>query len=70
MLDVQRAAIALGVSRSLVYALLKSGKLQGLRVGVRGRGKWVIEESDLARFRESCKSRQAVTENESEFKWL
>lgn len=43
------------VSPSLVYALLKRGLLPGIRVGVNGRGKWIVEAADLERFLSSRK---------------
>ena len=33
------------VSRSLIYSLLKQGKLEAVRIGCRGKGKWLIEQT-------------------------
>ena len=48
MLTVKDAAGRARVSPSLVYALLRKRKLKAMRVGCRGRGKWLIEESDFS----------------------
>lgn len=55
MLTPKQAAGRACVSVSLIYALLRSKRLPGYRVGVRGRGKWLIEESELDGFLASCK---------------
>lgn len=57
----QQAADRIGVSRSLVYALIAEGRLRCIRVGRRGRrGKIVIEPSDvdelIAALREECRA--------------
>ena len=54
-IDLAPAARA-RVSRSLVYALLRRGLLPAMRIGARGRGKWVIDAADLERFLASCKT--------------
>ncbi|MBA4066193.1 MAG: hypothetical protein C0501_21260 [Isosphaera sp.] len=43
------------VSLSLVYALLHSGKLKGMRIGCRGRGKWLVDPADYDAFIATCK---------------
>ncbi len=43
------------VSLSLIYALLQQRKIPALRIGVRGRGKWLVEEEDLDGFLANCK---------------
>jgi excisionase family DNA binding protein len=55
-LTVKQAAARACVSKSLLYALLKSGRLAGVRIGCRGRGTWRVEESVLDAFLEDCKS--------------
>lgn len=53
---VKQAAERAHVSRSLIYALLRTGRLKALRIGCRGRGKWLIEEEVLAAFVEECRA--------------
>ncbi|QEL17660.1 helix-turn-helix domain-containing protein [Limnoglobus roseus] len=55
-LTVKQAAERAQVSRSLVYGLLRTGRLKALRIGVRGRGKWLIEVEELDAFLESCRA--------------
>lgn len=43
------------VSLSLVYAVLRSGRLPSMRIGCRGRGKWLVEPGDFEAWMESCK---------------
>jgi excisionase family DNA binding protein len=45
-MNVRQAADRLEVSQSLVYELLKAGKLHGSRHGL-GRGTWRISEEQL-----------------------
>ncbi len=54
-LTPKEAAQRMCVSLSLVYALLQKRKIPAYRVGVRGRGKWLIEEEDLDGFLATCK---------------
>lgn len=54
-LTPKQAAEQMGVSLSLVYQLLRHRKVPAYRVGVRGRGKWLIEEEDLDRFLATCR---------------
>jgi excisionase family DNA binding protein len=51
----REAAEKLGVSQSLIYGVLKAGKLKGMRVGCRGRGKWLIDPNDFEAWKQSCK---------------
>lgn len=51
----KQAAERMGVSLSLVYQLLQQRRIPAYRVGVRGRGKWLIEEPDLNEFLASCR---------------
>lgn len=53
---VKQAAERAHVSRSLIYALLRTGRLKALRIGCRGKGKWLIEEDTLAAFVEECRA--------------
>jgi excisionase family DNA binding protein len=43
---VKEAAVRLDINRSLVYELLRAGKLQGSRHGL-GRGTWRVSEEQL-----------------------
>jgi excisionase family DNA binding protein len=54
-LTPKQAAARACVSVSLIYALLRNGRLLALRVGVRGKGKWLIRSEDLDAFLASCK---------------
>lgn len=54
-LTPKQAAERIGISLSLVYQLLQQRKIPAYRVGLRGRGKWLIEEEDLERFLDSCR---------------
>lgn len=55
-ISVKEAAVRLGVSPSLVYALCASGRLNHYRVGV-GRGTIRIEEADLAAVKQTVSGR-------------
>lgn len=55
MLTPLQAAKRANVSLSMIYALLRAGRLPGYRVGCRGKGKWLIREEDLDGFLASCK---------------
>jgi excisionase family DNA binding protein len=54
-LTVKEAAAHARVSPSMVYALLKARKIPALRVGCRGRGKWLIRLEDLEEFLVGCR---------------
>ncbi len=54
-LTPKQASERMCVSLSLVYQLLQQRRLPAYRIGVRGRGKWVIEEADLEAFLAECK---------------
>ena len=51
---VKQAASRLNVSPSLIYALLRQHKLAAARIGCRGKGKWLVEEAEVERYRASC----------------
>jgi excisionase family DNA binding protein len=55
LLTVKEAAAHARVSPSLIYALLKARKIPALRVGCRGKGKWLISVEDLDGFLAGCK---------------
>lgn len=54
-LTAKQAAARACVSLSLIYGLLQKGRLPALRVGVRGKGKWLIHPEDLDAFLATCK---------------
>jgi excisionase family DNA binding protein len=55
-LTVKQAAAFACVSQSLIYALLKSGRLDAVRIGCRvGKGKWLVKQEALTAFLETCK---------------
>lgn len=56
VLTPKQAARRATVSRSLVYAWLKAGRLPGYRLGARGRGKWLIRTLDLDLFLDACRA--------------
>jgi excisionase family DNA binding protein len=68
-LTPKQAAERLSVSLSLVYQLLRQRKIPAYRVGVRGRGKWLIEEEDLNGFLATCKVEELKLD-ESNLKFL
>ena len=55
MISPREAATRLGVSISLVYQLCREMALKHYRIGGRGkRGRILIEESELDRYRAAC----------------
>jgi excisionase family DNA binding protein len=58
------------VSLSTVYALLNSGRLKGFRVGVHGRGKWLVKWEDWEAFLATCKVSEWPQEKEGELKFI
>lgn len=61
-LTPKQAAVRANVSRSLIYSLLRQGKLPAARIGCRGRGKWLISPEDLETYMEQCKvTREPLT---------
>jgi excisionase family DNA binding protein len=55
-MNVRQAAEQLEISAALVYQLVREGRLGHLRIGAAGsRGKIVISDSDIERFRESVR---------------
>ena len=55
LLTIKDVARRLSVAPSTVYALVESGKLVSLRIGI-GRGTIRFKESDLERFLDACSS--------------
>ncbi len=45
-----------GVSQSVIYGLIRQGRLVAYRVGCRGRGKYLIDESDWEKFLAACRT--------------
>lgn len=59
------------VSLSTVYSLLRSRRLPGFRVGVHGKGKWLVRWEDWEAFLATCRvSDWNVAEEEGEYKYL
>lgn len=69
-LTPKEAAKRACVSVSLIYALLKQRRLPALRVGVRGRGKWLIESDDLDGFLSECRVNELSVPDETDLKFL
>lgn len=69
-LTPKQAAMRMCVSLSLVYALLQKRKIPAYRVGVRGRGKWLIEVEDVDAYMAECKSEQIKEARGEEYKYL
>ena len=55
MLTVKEAANKACVSESLIYGVLKAGRLKGMRIGCRGRGCWRIDEGDFEEWLSTCR---------------
>lgn len=70
MLTVKQAATRANVSVSLIYILLKKRQLPAIRVGCRGRGKWLIKEDALDAFLTKCAVAALPPENEGELKHI
>jgi excisionase family DNA binding protein len=58
------------VSLSLIYAVLKAGRLKAMRIGCRGKGKWLVDPSDFENWKQSCRLEEMPQEDEGELKWL
>ena len=69
-LTPRQAAERMCVSLSLVYQLLQQRKIPAYRIGVRGRGKWLIEIEDLDAYLASCKVENLKPMDESELRYL
>lgn len=69
-LTPKAAAAKLCVSVSLVYGLLKSRKLRAYRIGVRGKGKWLIDQKDLDEYLESCKPMESAIPDDGQMKHI
>lgn len=54
-LTPKQAALRMCVSVSLVYALLQKRKIPAYRIGVLGRGRYVLESDDVDAFMARCK---------------
>lgn len=67
-LTPKQVAERANVSLSLVYAVLHAGKLRTLRIGCRGKGKWLIEPEDFENWKATCKvSELAVPDGELKY---
>lgn len=66
-LTVKAAAQKASVSKSLIYALVRQNRLKHYRIGVRGKGKILIDESDLEEMIAACQVKppeQAANDDE------
>lgn len=69
-LTPKQCAERIGVSLSLIYAALHAGKLVAFRVGVRGKGKWLIDSEDFDAWLQSMKVSKAVPVDDGRYKFL
>lgn len=69
-LTPKQCAERIGVSQSLIYAALHAGKLKAFRVGVRGRGKWLVMPDDFDAWLQSMKVSQAVPVDDGSYVFL
>jgi excisionase family DNA binding protein len=53
------------VSLSLIYAVLKSGRLKAMRIGCRGRGCWRIDPDDFENWKQSCRLEEMPQEDDT-----
>ena len=58
------------VSRSLIYGLIRQGKLPAYRVGVNGKGKLLIKWADWETFLEECRVSPWPRRDEHDLKYL
>lgn len=63
-LTVKAAAARVGVSRSLLYELCRTGRLKHYRVGVRGKGKILIDPKDLDGLLAECRIEDPAPDEE------
>lgn len=70
MLTVREAAKRAAVSESLIYGVLKAGRLKGLRIGCRGRGCWRIDEQDFDSWLSTCRVSELPTDDGSPYQFL
>jgi excisionase family DNA binding protein len=69
-LTPKQCAEKIGVSLSLIYALLQTGKLKGMRIGVRGKGKWLVAPEDLDAFLATCKVSDLPEPDDGDYAYL
>lgn len=66
----KQIAEAEGISQSTVYALVKQGRLEAYRIGARGRGRILIDDSAWLAFVATCKSAGIAAEDDGELIFL
>jgi excisionase family DNA binding protein len=64
LLTVIEAAAKARVSKSLVYELCRTARLKHFRIGVRGRGKILIDRDDLDALLASCRIAELTISDE------
>ena len=58
------------VSLSLIYHVLRDGRLRAMRIGCRGRGCWRVAPEDFDNWLATCKVSEVRQEEEGEFTYL
>ena len=58
------------VSLSLIYSVIKQGRLKAYRIGCRGRGKYLVGEADFEAWLASCKLEDLPQEEDGDLKFL
>ena len=69
-LTPKQAAARVGVSQSMIYTLLRAGKIPALRIGCRGKGKWLIDCSDFDKWVKSCQVTDLCDADDGEYQYL
>lgn len=70
MLSIKAASEKYPLSKSLLYELCKQGRLKHYRVGARGRGKILVDETDLEELLQSCRVDEEQGLDEGELKFI
>ncbi|MFO0847867.1 MAG: helix-turn-helix domain-containing protein [Gemmataceae bacterium] len=62
----KQIAASTGLSASLIYALVRQGRLPAYRIGCHGRGRVMIAEEDWEGFLRTCKPSDWKTDGDGE----
>lgn len=58
------------VSLSLIYAVIKQGRLKAYRIGCRGKGRYLVEETDFDLWLQSCRLENMPQEEDGNLTYL